>query len=254
MPPSAPAPYAAPTSNPAQLGGILLLVCAGLILIGTVTRGWFTMSRGNNSSSVGLIGYKFCYDGECKGKIFEPDMSKGADADVTAARYLAFLGGLGAVVVAGLGGAMALGRKPDKVPLLAIYIVCGIAAFFGLYFIGRALSEVRGSGGPGPGWSFCVAFIGHIGAAVIAGVMIRPHARRTAPGFHPGYPQQGYAPQPQGYAPQPQGSAPPQPGYAPPQAPQQQAAPSCPRCVAQGQVTYAAQYQRYFCGRCQQYV
>lgn len=252
MQPIPPASTSGPAgrSNPAQLGGILILVCSAMILLGTCSRGWITQSRGDSSSGLGLMGYKFCYEGHCEGKWFESKMSKGADADITAARYLAFLGGLGAAVMAGLTGALALGRNARKAPLLGVYIVCGVAAFFGIYFIGRVLSEMHGSHTPGPGWSFFVSFLGLVGAAVIAGVMIRPAARAEAglapAGYGGGYPGGGY-PQPFPGA-MPMGAQQAAPMGAQP------AAPMCPRCGPAGQVTFAAQYQRHFCGRCQQYV
>lgn len=68
-----------------------------------------------------------------------------------------------------------------------------------------------------------------------------------------GAPQQyGGAPPQYGGAPQQYGGAPQQYSGAPPQAAPQPGAPACPRC---GQpLEFVAQYQRWFCGREQQYV
>jgi len=247
IPPPAHAPALTRSpGNPAQLGGILLLVCAALVLIATFSRGWLTASNDRGHMGIGLIGFEACRGDRCEGEFFSDKLSKGSDADITVERYVAFLGGIASVVLLSLGGAMALTRKPDKVPLLATYIVCGVTLLFGVIYVGRVLSEAHGSRGPGPGWSFFLAILGLVGGALIAGLMIRPAAARMRGVSQLGAAPGGYAPQ--GYAPQ-QGYAPPQQG-----AQAAQAAPTCPRCGPQGQVTYAAQYQRYFCGNCQQYV
>ena len=57
-----------------------LLVCAALILFGTLTRSWFSASRGDASMGIGLMGNYFCDGGECKGEWFNTKTS--GDADV----------------------------------------------------------------------------------------------------------------------------------------------------------------------------
>jgi hypothetical protein len=65
-----------------------------------------------------------------------------------------------------------------------------------------------------------------------------------------GYPSQGQQPQQQGYAQQPQQpAAPPQ---AQPAQPAQQAGPPHPKCGTPG--TWVAQYNRWFCTRCNEYI
>lgn len=124
--------------------------------------------------------------------------------------------------------------------------MAGGTAFFGLLYIGRVLGDLPSGADAGPGWSFFVAFLGSAGAIVIGATMLRTAARQepapAAFGF-PGHPGAGMAP----------GYYPPQPMMPPMQA-APGAAPMCPRCMQQGQVTFAAQYQRHFCSRCQQYV
>lgn len=120
MQPIPPAPASAPSRNPGQLPGILILVCALFTLAGTCSRSWLTMGRGDFSSHLGLVGYEVCSESRCRGEMFEPDMAKGADADITASRFLAFLGGLATVVLAALSGVFALNRAARKAPLLAL--------------------------------------------------------------------------------------------------------------------------------------
>lgn len=227
LPPSG--PVSPSTGNPAQLGGILLLVCALFILIGLFTRSWFSMDRGRMEAGVGLLGYKFCRGDECEGKFFEPDMFDDEKKDITGARFLVILGGLGTAVLAGIGGAMALSRQARKAPLLPLYIAGGITAFFAIYFVARTLGQVEGDNGPGVSWSFFLTFLGAGGSILIGALLVKPAARRE-PGGLPG----AIASYPGAMQGMPAGT------------------PLCPRC--QGATTYAAQYQKYFCGRCQQYI
>ena len=71
-------------------------------------------------------------------------------------------------------------------------------------------------------------------------------------------PQQGYAQPQQGYAQPQQGYAQPQQAYAPPQQQQQAYAPPQPQqypCARCGNpLQWVAEYQRWYCGACQQYV
>ena len=81
-----------------------------------------------------------------------------------------------------------------------------------------------------------------------------------APGYMPGQPMPGYGAPPVGYAPQPGPAA----GYppaaspaapaaaAPTAAPAAPQAPACPRC--QRPATWVAQYGRYYCYNCAQYI
>lgn len=95
--------------------------------------------------------------------------------------------------------------------------------------------------GPDVGYSAMLTILGCLAATVVGALQMRAPRPAggplgAAPGYGPGYPS---AP---GY--------PPAAGYPPAQAAAPSAAP-CPRCQAP---TYVAQYQRAYCGRCQQYV
>ena len=189
----------------------------------------------------------------CKGKWFETDTR--GDKDIHAARFLTFFAGLAAAITGGLIGVMALTGK--RVTPLPVVIASGIAIVGGLFYIVRILSEAHGRGGPSVGYSAMLAMVGYIGSLVVPLVALKGGAPATAygvPGYGPG-PGYGQAPGGQpGY-----GQAPgAQPGYgqAPGAQPAAAAAPAagamCPRCQIPTQ--YVAQYQRSYCGRCQQYV
>ncbi len=278
-----------PVSGPSRGGAIALLVCAALALFGTFTRTWFKAGGGRFEVGIGLMGNYVCHEddghSECKGKWFETDTR--GDKDIHAARFLTFFAGLAAAITGGLIGVMALTGK--RVTPLPVVIASGIAIVGGLFYIVRILSEAHGRGGPSVGYSAMLAMVGYIGSLVVPLVALKGGAPATAYGV-PGYgPGPGYGGQP-GYGAQPgygqapggqpgygqapggqpgYGQAPGgQPGYG--QAPGGQpgygqasggqpaaaAAPAagamCPRCQIPTQ--YVAQYQRSYCGRCQQYV
>jgi hypothetical protein len=212
-----------------------LLVCAVLLLGGLLTRGWVSASRGVMEASVGLLGYKFCAEDQCDGKWF--DTKTRGDGDIHAARFATFGLGLATVVLIALVGGLALGGK--RMSPIALYVLAPLTLVFGLYYVVRVMSETRGPDF-GPGISFIVAFLALVGAPLLAGLGLR--VRRGPPAAWAGGPGYGYG-APQGYGP-PAGYGATQGAGATPGA--------CPRCQAPTQ--WIAQYQRAYCGRCQQYV
>jgi hypothetical protein len=214
-------------------GGIVMLACAALLLFGTVTRSWFVYGEHDFKGGVGLVGGYACSQGHCEGKWFDTE-TRGLKPDIVGEKYLGFLGGLASVALCVIAGAMALGNKPRKIPLLALYIVVGITGALMLLFIARVFSETHG-GGLKLGYSAYTAILGVIGAFIAAAAMLGPVAKRAGAGqpVAMGYPmhmQQPMMMQPPMMMQQPQG---------------------CPRCG--NQLTFVPQYQRFFCQRCQQY-
>ena len=237
-------PASAP-SKPSVGVAVGLLVCAALILFGTLTRSWFSASRGDASMGIGLMGNYFCDGSECKGEWFNTKTS--GDADVHVFRFGAFAAGLGTAVVAGLLGAVALGGR--RMSALALYIVGGIALVLALAYIGKLGEAFKGSNAPSVGYSAAAMMIGTLAAIITAAVGLR----RRAPAYGYAGPA-GYGPAP-GYGAAPRYGAAPGYGPGPGAPPGYGAAPGpamCPRCQIPAQ--FVPQYQRSYCGRCQQYV
>lgn len=145
-------------------------------------------------------------------------------------RILGLLCGLAAVGGIAAAGIMALMRNTAKIPLKPIQGVMGAASFTLTYFAIRlAMSDKDVDFGPG--FSVFLGIGGLIAAGIVMQTMLRPliqQAKGAAPGL------------PMAVA---QGGAGAAPGAAPG---------PCPRCG--GQVQYVAQYQRWYCTACQQYV
>jgi hypothetical protein len=250
-----PPPHAAAPANPAQTAGILMLVCGLVILIGTVTKSWFSESRGRNEVGVGLLGMEVCRGGHCQ-SVSWGDM-KGAKipGDIVAFGYLGFLGGLASVAACGAAGGLALARRTDKIPVKPLMgVLAGTSGAMAFWFV-RVLTE--GGKMPSPSFSGFVALGGLIAGGYVLKQQLTPlvtQAQGQAAGSYPaGYGQPGaygYG-QPGAYG-QPMTPPPMQaaPGMTPP--PMQAPPPACPRCG--GPLEYAAPYQRWFCRRDNQYV
>jgi hypothetical protein len=220
-----------------------MLLAGVLTLVGVFTRGWFTLDKGEFEFGLGLMGSYSCakWDGEerCEGKRFDTE-TKGRDKDIHLWRFGGFAGGLGSSVLAILCGVFALTRKPRSAPLVVLYIFVGIAFVFCSAYVFRVMSEMKGEMKPSLGYSFFLTYMGLVGAFVAGLAMIGPAAKKMAGGGMP----------------MPYGGMPMQQGYPMQQPMMQQQPPmqgqACPRCG--GQATFVAQYQRWFCQRCQQYV
>lgn len=228
-PGSAPQPTgpAAP-ANPAQTSGIILLVCALAILIGLFTKGWGTASEGREDVNAGLLGIEGCRGGQCQS--IEWDLAEKAldiPSDVGMFRILGLLAGLAAIGGIAAAGGMALSRKTGQIPLKPIQGVMGAASFTLTYFAIR-LSMSDKDVNFGPGFSVFLAIGGLIAAGIVMQTMLRPliqQAKAAAPGLPAAQAVGGAAPQ---------------------------AAGPCPKCG--GQLQFVAQYQRWYCTACQQYV
>jgi hypothetical protein len=203
--------------NPAMAGGIILLVAGVLILAGTVTKKWFGESNGDFSYGMGLTGIEMCGGGHCESKSWtDKEMKDSVKKDIIAWGYGGFLGGLASGIVCFVAGGMALARK--KFPKVIGIILFSGTALMWLLFVGRVLSEGRGPK-PDPSYSGGLAFVGLI-LGFVAMLAMLGEKKAMVP-MQP-MPMQGGQPGP------------------------------CPRCNSP--VTFVAQYGRWFCQRCQQYV
>jgi hypothetical protein len=248
----------------------MLVVAAVLILIGTVSKSWFSGGAGSLIVHLGPMGLE-----RCAGSVCIDMPTRGIDGDIEAIMVLAMISGFASAAAAGTFGGMALAGKRDRIPVppKLANVAFGLAAFSMTFFVIRMISE-KGE----LSWAGFPA----IGGVILAGAGLKklmpflaarpalpagapyggqPYAQQSQPMQPYGQqPSQPYAQQSQPMNPQqsqpmqPQQSQPMQPQMAPPAMPppQQQAVPSCPRCGTQ--LHFVAQYQRWFCPREQQYV
>ena len=273
QPPAAAPPGAGP-SKPldAKTIAFILLGCALLILIATVTKSWGTGGGGRRGGvGIGPLGLEACMGSMCQ-SIPWSAAKGGMGSDIQVFAILSALTGFAAVAAAATFGGMIVAGKTAKLPPIKLAMgVFGAAAFSMTFFAMRVATSIKQVS---ISWS---AFVGLAGV-ITGGVMLRklqailaatPAAGWQQHGYAPqqGYPPQGYPQQPpqQGYPQQPQQGYPQQPqqGYPQqPQQPQQAAQPAAAPQAAQqtypcatcgGSLVFVAQYQRWFCERCQKY-
>lgn len=228
-------------ANPAQTAGIILLVCAAAIAIGTFTKSWMSASEGDESIGVGLWGVKVCEDDEGCQSISWGDAGDRTPGDIKIFGPFGFLAGLAAAGAAAAAGGMALSRNTGKIPNKVILGIFGAASFAQTFFLVRLMTEDKLSRGMSISYSGILSIGGLIAAGIVFKQMLAPQIN-AAKGLLPAATAMGG-----GYAP-PMG-APPMGGQPPVAA---AATMTCPRC--QGQATFVAQYNRHFCNACQQYV
>lgn len=243
-------------SNPVQTAGIIMIVCALAIAIGTFTKSWFSASDDGATMGIGLTGMKA--EGRGKSVSFSwgemNDMARGegkVPTDIMLFGYVGFIAGIGAVAAAGAAGGMALTRNLGKFPTKPALGVMGAASFAQAFFFVRVLTEdaiTKTGRGPelGPSYSGILSLAGLIAAGIVFKQMLKPHVD-AAKAALPAGPMMGYGQPVQG---QPMMGQ-PQPMMGQPPVAQAQMM-TCPRC--QGQAAFVAQYNRYFCNACQQYV
>jgi hypothetical protein len=229
--PQGPAPAAQPP-NPAQTAGIVAGVCAVLLLVALVTKGWASGSEGDDTVNVGLLGFEGCSHGRCESIGWEIAERLDIPGDVKTFKTLGLITGFAAVGILGFCAAMCLMRQQYKIPVKPFQFGLAAASACLTWFAVRlAMSDKDINFGPSWG-----AFVG-IGAIVAGGFvlqqMIKPLVGTAPPGQH-------VQPLPQAYA---------------QQMPPQQMAPQPVMCPhGHGPAEFVAQYQRYFCRTCNQYI
>lgn len=253
MTPGYGAPPAAPTTSPA--GGIVMLVLAFLIGLGTVSRSWIAQSHGDDKFAIGLVGSYMCIDGECKGQIIDDrsDSKDDKEKAIVATGWIGFLGGLVAAGFGVIGGILILTRKNAKMPWIPVYPIYAVLLLVDLSFIGQVLDMYHGEDKPPVGWSAMVTVLALIAGIIVVAAWLHPAARRerraNPMGMGMGMSPYGMQPMPM----QPMGMPQPMPMQQPLATPPavMQAPSACPRCG--GALQFVAQYQRSFCPACQQY-
>jgi hypothetical protein len=216
-------PVASGPQDPARTAAILLVVAAGLMFIGLVSKSWVTASLGSRDASmhIGPLGVEACRGSVC----IDAPMTK-MPGDVELIMMIALLSGFASVVAAGVFGGMTLAHKKDKIPAPARVgqILFGVAAGAFVILVIRIFAE--GGHGLGPGW----AMFPGIGGAILASVgikMLTPFLSHAPAGYGQPYGQQPYGQQPGYGQPNAQQSQPmqpygQQPGYGQPNAQQSQ--------------------------------
>jgi hypothetical protein len=224
--------------------GILLCVGSLLLAISLFTKSWISASERRGSTSIGLIRAEACFEDHCEGGFMLGELKHAPGGIVAAAvgGLIAFLVGLGAVGVSATAGGMILGQNRRRFTTLAIGL---IATMMLLIIILAAAIPTRGAGF---GYSFWLFWVG--GAAALTGAIMANMNKAAgaavagAPGMYPSGPMSGgYNP----YAQPPVQMAPTQPTGQ-----QVQTGPACPACATPA--TWVAQYNRWFCSRCNQYI
>ncbi|NVB84862.1 MAG: hypothetical protein HOV81_41210 [Kofleriaceae bacterium] len=279
-------------ADPAKSTAIALCIAAVLVLVGTVSKSWFSAGHRDTSIHLGVMGGEVCEDGRCMD--IPMDKLGKSMPELEFFALVGMLGGFAAAAAAGVFGGMTLAGKKDKLPPIKLaQIAYGIASFGMTAFFIRVIAE-GGKGDVNPSW----AVVPGLGGVIFAAVMTKklkaflptaPAQPAGAPHGAPGgfYGQQGYANSSQPMPPQnpyanqsqpmppqnpyanqsqpmqPYGSQQPQnpyanqsqpmqPQMAPPPGPPPAQQHACPRCGTPLQ--FVAQYQRWFCPRENNYV
>jgi hypothetical protein len=244
-----------------------MFVAAVGLLYAAFSASWWSFGEGDMHGSVGLIRGEFCGrgGGDCETFNIFQHVRVNADFLITIFQLIFILAVIGLAIPTGI---MLL--KPGR-RILSIFVVSAAGGAALMDIIGLAKNGAHGAS-PSIGFiAFWLCSICAITGSILA--MVRPRGPQQQ---HPGYPMQpqmpGGYPQQQGYAPQQpmqqqpyaQQSQPMQPMQQQPYSAQQsqpmqpmqpQQAPvgqPCPTC--QTPVQWVAQYQRWFCQRCQRYV
>jgi hypothetical protein len=217
-----------------QLGAILMIVAGVCIVVGLVSKSFVTASwdEGSESIKIGFMGVEVCDRDECESVPWDK-MGKG-DGDIKAVRMIGLISGFLGAGLCAMAALMAFSNK--RPPVGAIQGVLGVAAFSLAYFLFRFISEGKGEMAPGPGFA---AFIG-LGGVIMGSIVSKTMFKHLAPGM-PGAPM-AYGGQPMAHG---------HPMMAPPPPPPAATTP-CTRCRQPAQ--FVAQYQRWYCPSCQQYL
>ena len=158
-------PFVLPADNRARNAAIALAACALVLLVGLVSRAWFSTRGG----SVGLLGLE--------GGISWFDARRAP----TELKLFSTIGIVGIVVALGLlaqATVMLFRRQPQRVLLAPLNAALGIAAFGCFsFFFHLAFGDATRALSVGYAGLFAMGAI--ITASIIIGSMVRPLARAT---------------------------------------------------------------------------
>jgi hypothetical protein len=183
-------------ADPAKSTAIALCIAAVLILVGTVSKSWFSADMRGASVHLGVMGGEVCESGHCIDIPIDKLGKRMPELEFFA--MIGMLGGFAAAAAAGVFGGMTLAGKKDKLPPLKLaQIAYGIASFGMTAFFIRIIAE-GGKGDVGPSW----AIVPGLGGVIFAFVMTNKLKAflPTAPALPAGAPQPGGFYGHQGYA------------------------------------------------------
>lgn len=163
-----PFPHALPADTRARNAGIALVACAAVLLVGIVSRSWFTARGG----SLGLLGVEECRGAVCHARSWF-DFARAP----TELKLFSTIGIVGIVVALGLLGqaaVMLFTRQAHRVMMVPLNAALGVAAFGCFsFFFHLTFGELRLS----ISYAGLFAMGGIIAASIITGAMVRPLAR-----------------------------------------------------------------------------
>ena len=167
---SAYAPNAA-VDKRARVAAIALLVCGVLLLVGLISRAWFSTRGGN----VGLIGLEECRGMMCRGVSWFD--VKRAPTELKLFSTIGVVGIVAAFAFVMQAAVMLFKNNARKVMMLPLNIALAVAAFgsFSFFFhltFGEMSRKLSVS------WAGIVAMTGIIVASVIVASIVRPLAKQ----------------------------------------------------------------------------
>jgi hypothetical protein len=207
--------------KPEATRAVLLFVGAVALWIGIGTRSWITSDE--PSLHGGLTSVEFCgRSDDCETMWFVKQLKHGHAREI-----MMTIGGLGATIMGGaanilaiIAGAMLLAGRRKKVLATLAMVFVSVAACNAIMFV----AAIDKGGGLSWGYSAALFFIGF--AVMLTGTILVMTGPSSSPAFA------GGAQMPM---PMPTGAPPP-----------------CPTCSTG--TTFVAQYQRFYCARCNRYL
>ena len=235
--PNQPRPAAA--ANPAQTVAIVMIVCAVLILVGTISKSWLVGGDAEESGKIGLTGIEECEGSQCRPVPWEM-LERAIGSEVPTMATLGVVFGIAAAAMSGLCGLLALMRSTKSAPVGLTRLALGLAAGMQTAFVVRILAEMKSASGIGPGWALFVSFGGIIASAIVL-ASLNTHVK-AAKAAVAGAAAPAAAASANPYQQQPMQQYQPPPAH-----------PTYPCRTCQRPLVFVAQYQRWFCESCRQY-
>ncbi len=269
--------------KPSPVPSILLFAATALLLVSLFGRGWYTAAEESFKMAAGPIRSEVCFEASgdgmtCESSNILSDLGKGSMSPLRLVHLVFVLTAIAGMITGGIAAIFLLNKERSALALITL-ILLGVATLITLGTFFYAMS--KGGKSSLPSYGFFLYIVG-AAASIVGSIMAMrrgspaprqggyaypPQGAQYGYGSPPGYPQgPGYPQQAPGYPPQAPGYPPSQPAYAPPQqAPLAQpvAAPADAREAAPQQagpghtcgasMTWVAQYNRWFCQRCNQY-
>lgn len=168
-----PFPSALPADNRARNAAIALAVCGVVMLVGLISRAWFSTRGGN----VGLLGIEECRGALCRGMSWF-DIQR-APTELKMFSTIGIIGIVGALAFLAQAAVMLFKRQAHRVAMVPLNAALGIAAFgcFSFFFhlsFGEMARKLSVS------YAGLLAMGAIIGASIVVGMMVRPLMRATA--------------------------------------------------------------------------